>query len=236
MDQITPIKKVNVGEQVFEQLKTLLVQGRWRQGEKLPSENELAEQFGVSRITVRQALQKLSALGLIETRLGEGSFVREVQPGDSMNALIPAVYLSGDTMEQVLEFRDIIEVSSVSLAVRRAQPEDTKQLRSILEEMENSVGDALRFSELDLEFHLQLGRMTGNDLVVKTQAILYPTLREAMNEIVQLTGYEPGIYYHTRLVKSVELRDEASAVKLMREHLENNKTAYASKEEKTNGL
>ena len=61
---IKPIQRVHVGEQVFEQLKKLLIQGEWKQGEKIPSENELADMFGVSRITIRQALQKLSTLGL----------------------------------------------------------------------------------------------------------------------------------------------------------------------------
>ena len=84
MSGVKPIKRVSVGEQVFTQLKELLVQGEWKPGEKLPSENELAAQFGVSRITVRQALQKLGALGLVETRLGEGSFVKQLEAADAV--------------------------------------------------------------------------------------------------------------------------------------------------------
>ena len=90
---IKPIKRVNVGEQVLLQLKKMLIDGEWAPGSKIPSENELAELFEVSRITVRQALQKLNALGLIETRLGDGSYVRNLDIGDSMNALIPFIYL-----------------------------------------------------------------------------------------------------------------------------------------------
>ena len=66
---------------MFEQLKDNLIQGTWKPGEKLASENELASLFGVSRITIRQALSRLAALGLVETRLGEGSFVAEQSPG-----------------------------------------------------------------------------------------------------------------------------------------------------------
>jgi len=82
---IRKIKRQSVSDQVFEQLKEQLLMNEWRRGEKLPSENELATSFDVSRVTVRHALQKLTALGLIETKLGEGSFVRDVAPGISMN-------------------------------------------------------------------------------------------------------------------------------------------------------
>ena len=61
---IVPIKKVNVGQMVFDQMQELLIRGEWKPGDRLPSENELAEMFNVSRITIRQALQKLSVLGL----------------------------------------------------------------------------------------------------------------------------------------------------------------------------
>ena len=123
---IKPIKKVNVGEQVFEQLKRMLIEGEWEPGSKIPSENELADLFNVSRITVRQALQKLNALGLIETKLGEGSFVKSVDIGESMNALIPVMYLGEHSASQVFEFRQIIETECARLACERATEEDIK--------------------------------------------------------------------------------------------------------------
>ena len=90
--EIRPIERTNVGEQVFDQLKQLLIEGTWTPGQRLPSENELANMLHVSRVTVRQALQKLSALDLIETRLGEGSFVKKIDVGSNMNALIPVMF------------------------------------------------------------------------------------------------------------------------------------------------
>ena len=79
---IVPIKKVNVGQMVFDQMQELLIRGEWKPGDRLPSENELAEMFNVSRITIRQALQKLSVLGLVETRFGEGSVVKTFDVGE----------------------------------------------------------------------------------------------------------------------------------------------------------
>lgn len=132
---IKPIKRVNVGEQVLLQLKKMLIDGEWAPGSKIPSENELAELFEVSRITVRQALQKLNALGLIETRLGDGSYVRNLDIGDSMNALIPVMYLGDQSDAQVFEFRQIIETGCTKLAVNRATKKDIEELKIILAEM-----------------------------------------------------------------------------------------------------
>ncbi len=72
------VKKVNIGDQVYDQIKDQIISGSWASGEKIPSENQLMDIFGVSRGTVRQAIQKLSAVGLLETRRGEGSYVRQL--------------------------------------------------------------------------------------------------------------------------------------------------------------
>lgn len=233
---IKPIRKVNVSEQVFEQLKNLLLRGEWMPGEKMPSENELAQMFEVSRITVRQALQKLNVLGMVETRLGEGSFVRESDPGDSMNALLPTMMFNQASLYQVEEFREIVEVDSVKLAVLRAEQEDIVQLRKIYRKMQQSVGKPREFGAADLEFHMKLGQMTQNALVVKTQDILYSTLLEARDDIVERMGYEPGLYYHAQLLEAIEQRDSRRARQIMKEHLRYNKNFFMKKEEEKDEL
>lgn len=130
--EIKPIRKVNVGEMVFNQLQDLLIRGEWKPGDRLPSENELAELFHVSRITVRQALQKLSAMGLIETRLGEGSFVRKVDASESMNALVSTLYLDNASSLQVFEFREILDTEAAGLAVERGTEAEIQELEIIL--------------------------------------------------------------------------------------------------------
>ena len=128
---IEPIRKVNVSKQVFDQMLEMIYSGQWKSGDRLPSELELCGLFGVSRVTIRQAIQKLAALDLVETRHGEGSFIKDVSPGGSMNALMPEIYLRGgeDALRQVLEYREIIEVHSCRLAAERAEAEDCQVLR-----------------------------------------------------------------------------------------------------------
>lgn len=221
---IKPIKKVNVGEQVLFQLKRMLIDGEWEPGSKIPSENELAELFGVSRITVRQALQKLNALGLIETKLGDGSYVRKLDIGDSMNALIPVMYLGDQSDAQVFEFRLIIETGCTRLAVQRATQADIDELKVFLQEMVTSKenSDIKGFSKSDLRFHLKIAQMTRNALFIKTNSILQDVLEQSMDTVIDKMGFENGIYYHRQIVKAFEEGDEEEAVKMMKAHIEKN--------------
>jgi GntR family transcriptional repressor for pyruvate dehydrogenase complex len=217
---IQPIKKANVSEQVYEQLKRQLLNGEWKQGDKIPSENELAEAFNVSRITVRHAIQKLTALGLIETRVGEGSFVREVKPGVYMNAIIPLAYLGENSTLEVLEFRYVVESESVGLAAERATQEDIAELKEILKNMEDVKEDTKLFAEADLRFHFKIAQITRNSLIIETYNILNDILETAMNDIVKRLGFEIGIYYHTKLLEAIEHHDSEQAKKIMKEHVD----------------
>lgn len=227
--KIEPIQRVNVSEQVFKQLKDMLIHGVWKQGEKLPSENELAEQFGVSRITVRQAIQKLSVLGLIETRLGEGSFVKVLEPSDSMNALIPEVYLqeqSNSYMYEVQEFREIVEIESTRLAAEKATKDDIKELKTIYEAMKECQNDLKQFAKEDFNFHFKIGQITKNGFLTKTYKILKEVLEISMTGIIEEMGCKHGLYYHSELIKAFEKNDGDKASELMREHIRRNKEYY----------
>lgn len=221
---IKPIQKVNVGEQVYEQLKHLLIEGEWAPGTKIPSENELADMFNVSRITVRQALQKLNALGLLETRFGEGSFVKVVDVGESMNGLIPMMYLGEQSAQEVFEFRMIIETECARLAARRASAEDVEGLKESLECMvkcEDSR-DLSGFSAADLDFHFKIAQITRNALVIKTMSILRDVLESSMYDVIDKMGCENGIFYHTEIIRAIEEKEEVKAASMMKEHIKKN--------------
>lgn len=222
---IEPIKRVMVGEQVFQQMKELLITGEWRPGQKLPSENELAEKFNVSRITVRQALQKLSTLGLVETRLGEGSFVKEIDAGDSMNALIPTVYLGENMAAEILEFREIIETECAGIAAKRAVAQDITDLKEIWQRM-RLCKDQLHLKEFaveDLNFHFKIAEITQNRLIVRTNLILRDVLKRAMEETIDKMGCDNGLHYHKLIIQNIEAGDAIQASKTMREHIKKNK-------------
>jgi GntR family transcriptional repressor for pyruvate dehydrogenase complex len=214
------IKRTNISEQVFDQMKQQLLEGTWVAGQKLPSENELAEAFGVSRITVRQALQKLTVLGLTETKLGEGSFVKEFTPGTYMNAMIPAMYLSSSSVQEVLEFRLIIEVETTGIAALKATDQDIQRLSRSLQRMEENRNNINRYTQEDFHFHMILAEITENSLVVRLMELLTDILEATIQNATKTIGDEIGLKYHRLILDAVKNHDYEKAKSAMREHVD----------------
>lgn len=218
-----PIKKVtrqSVSEQVFEQLKEQILSNEWKKGEKIPSENELAALLGVSRVTVRNALQKLISLGLIETRFGEGSFITDALPGISMNSLIPIAYLKENSLQEILEYRRVLEGNVAELATKKASAEDVAKLEEAYLAMEKVKDDLEQFSKADLNFHLLLANITKNSLIIQTFYIFSDVLNRAFSQIVTKRGNSAGIYYHKLLFEAVKGGNSLDAKRIMDEHME----------------
>lgn len=218
-----PIKKVtrqSVSEQVFEQLKEQILNNEWKKGEKIPSENELSALLGVSRVTVRNALQKLISLGLIETRLGEGSFITDALPGISMNSLIPIAYLKENSLQEILEYRRVMEGNVAELATKKASLEDVAKLEEAYLAMDKVKDDLEQFSKADLNFHLLLAVTTKNSLIIQTFYIFSDVLNRAFSQIVTKRGNSAGIYYHKLLLEAVKDGNSLEAKRIMDEHME----------------
>lgn len=224
MMHIEPISRQTVSDQVFEQLKQNLVNGVWKPGEKIPSENELCSLFGISRITVRQALGKLAALGMIETRLGEGSYARNISGGTLLQEILPLLYSSQVSPEQmhseVTEFRRIYEINAAALAAQRITEDELQDLRSALKQMRSNTADLARYAEADLEFHSLLAGATRNCLIIQINSIISDVLRLSISEITSGIGTENGLFYHQKLVDACARHDPDAASLAMRKHLD----------------
>ena len=226
--EITKIRRISVGDEVLKQLKKMLSEGVLAPGDKLPSENALAEMLGVSRITVRQALQKLNAMGLVETRVGEGTFVCSPNIGESMRALIPTLYLEGPTARDVFDFRELIDVEAARCAARRATQEDIAALWKVIERtiLYQDREDLTGFAELDTEFHCLVAKASGNPLILRTETILRDIIQQTMDAIIDRMGTQYAIRYHQAIVEAIEERNEEKAALTMLEHLKNNRNHF----------
>ncbi len=217
---IQKINKSSVSTQVFEQMKEQLLTGEWKPGEKLPSENELAALFGVSRVTVRNALQKLAALELVETRFGEGTFVRELQAGTSFQQLVPSVYLNRDSFGEVIQFRKIIEGPVCRLACEMATEEDVRRLEAIYLAMEAARDERKAFGRQDFRFHRELARITQNSIVNQIYHIMGDVLLAALDRIVEQRGNQAGLHYHGEILQAIREKDCARAEEQMDRHMD----------------
>lgn len=222
--EITPIKRTKLNDEVFLQMKQMLAAGEWKPGERIPSEHELCQRFSVSRITVRQALQNLTSIGLIETRPGKGRYVCNPEVGQLMQQLSPTLYLDGHSALQVNEFREMLDVWSAKLAAQRATEADIAALKENYWAMEDCAdkGDWSGFADLDLKFHIMIGSMTRNTLISHTYAILHDSLQHSMQQIVARME-AMGLAYHRQLISAIAAHDSAAAEQIARDHLENNR-------------
>ena len=217
---LKPVRKERVSRQVFDQLKEQIVKGQWPAGTKLPSEHELSKQLNVSRVSVRAALQMLVALGLLETRHGEGTFVRQLSGDIYLNALFPLLALTQTNIFDVLEYRRVMDPGVVVLATERASAEDLAELERIYHHMEESREDYKAFAHADLDFHLTITKATKNPIFIKVNTIIRDIINASMEGIVRALGIRDGLHYHRQIFQALQNRDASKAEQLMREHVE----------------
>jgi GntR family transcriptional repressor for pyruvate dehydrogenase complex len=217
------IKAVSLRSQVYAQLKKELTMGTWKAGEKLPSEKDLCQSFGVSRVTVRGAIQQLEILGLVETRQGGGTFVKDFSSIEQADAFHPQIQIKkNQDLITVLEYRKIIEKGTIALAQEKTGPQDIIFLEETLKIMKDAHQDIEAYAEADLAFHYRLARITGNSIIIKVHEFINEILSAAMRDLVHQVGRNIGPVYHRKIINALKKRDKAACEALMEEHIEAN--------------
>ena len=221
MQKLTRVKTESLRSQEYSQHKEKLLEGFWKVGEKLPSEHELCETLGVSRVTVRAAIQQLEILGLVETRHGGGTYVREFSGVQALDNLHPLLRINKHKdIIAILEYRQIMEKGTVKLALRRMTAQDIKALEETYRKMVQFVDDPVRHAEADHSFHSLLANISQNPLLIKVSSMIYGILSTSMVDIVRLLGNDIGLRYHRELIDAIKRKDTEACERLMEEHIE----------------
>ena len=222
MAKTTSLQQVthsNIKEQVFRQLRDQILGGVWPPGSKIPSENDLTRQLGVSRVSLREALNMLVSLGLLESRQGGGTFVKEYSSDILFNPLVPMIALDKTDLLDVLEYRRIVEKGTAGLVAEKAGKREIGELESAYRVMTFAKGDVHAFARADLDFHLALAQVTGNPIVIKVNNIIKSVLSASMDRIVSALGVTDGLSYHRRILDAIIAHDAKRAETLMEEHV-----------------
>src|SRR3954452_11303931 len=159
-----PITVSRASSSIADQIRAAILSGQLEQGHRLPPERELAEQFGVSRVTVRDALRGLEAMGLIEVRVGArgGAFVTVPSGALMGQAMSDMMLMSAVTPEDIVEARLMVELGTVSLACARATDDDLKRLRELHENAGRELSAKTYTRELSWDFHALLAHAAHN--------------------------------------------------------------------------
>ncbi|MFE7172357.1 FadR/GntR family transcriptional regulator [Streptomyces sp. NPDC057616] len=217
------VSSSRVSQLIVEQIRLLLKEERLQPGDRLPSERELCVQFGVSRVTVREALRSLEASGLVEIRVGArgGAFVTAPSSQRVGEGLADLLSLSPLTATEVTEARLVFELGIVPLVVERATDEDIAGLRALCDEHAEAVKQGVYDMEMSADFHTRVAACTHNTaiemLVQSFHGPLLMSLREAQSVEPQMGLH--GSKEHRKFVDAVAARDAETASEIMRTHI-----------------
>ncbi|MET8638419.1 FadR/GntR family transcriptional regulator [Streptomyces sp. NPDC004096] len=218
------VSSSRVSQLIVDQIRMLLKEERLQPGDRLPSERELCTQFGVSRVTVREALRSLEASGLVEIRLGArgGAFVTAPSSRRVGEGLADLLSLSPLTATEVTEARLVFELGIVPLIIERATEEDLDALRALCDEHAEAVKQGTYDMEMSADFHTRVAACTHNGaiemLVQSFHGPLLMSLREAQSIEPQM-GHR-GSKEHRKFVEAIAERDAEAATEIMRTHLQ----------------
>ncbi|SDC92903.1 DNA-binding transcriptional regulator, FadR family [Terribacillus halophilus] len=219
-----PVTNKRLYIQIYEQIVEQMKSGAFKIGDKLPSERELCEQFGVSRAPVRQALSALEMNGFTYSRQGEGVYIKSL-PADEV--LSPA-FLKSVSPEDIVEARMNIEPLIVRFAAMRATKEDLAELNETIQQMEMETNEGVYVPETDEKLHNGIAKASHNDLFIQFMAAISNAMKQQQmwTFIRDRTVTRPdfrgvNFHEHKNLIEAIEDRDAEKAESLMKLHMDN---------------
>lgn len=217
------IERLSVVDQVANMLKQMIISKELKPGDKLPSESDIAQMYNVNRLSVRMALQKLATLGVIETRVGEGSFVRAFSIFPVLDE-ISDYYDSENRMEEIQQMRHLIEAASVSEAILKAGEDEMDALKQCLDQYLSALDDSRkkgtddsfrRLVETDFGLHAQIVHMSHNHLFEEIYYMVQSLIMAHIKGLLQMrnviTDEALSEDFHSNLCRYIFNRDMEGA-------------------------
>jgi GntR family transcriptional regulator, transcriptional repressor for pyruvate dehydrogenase complex len=221
------IKPKKIYEEVAETLHEMIRTGQLKPGDRLDSVQQLSENFQVGRSAIREALSALKAMGLVEMKQGEGTFVKGFEAKQITFPLSTAILMNKEDVAHLLEVRKIIETGAAISAARNRNANDLQEMSRALEEMKYVQGDEELGEKADYTFHLALSAASQNPLLSKLLEHVSGLMVETMKETRRLwlfskqTSIEKLYEEHLAIYKAIEEQNEEKARQAMLLHLEN---------------
>jgi GntR family transcriptional repressor for pyruvate dehydrogenase complex len=218
---LTPVSRSTLTADICRKLLSHLIREDWTEGERIPAERELCQQLGVGRVSLREALKALEIMGMIETRLGDGTFVCRRSEFLS-RPLLWAIAASDLTeAQELVEARQLIEVELVGFAAERANGEDLQELQAHLKRMEDGLKDAAAFLEADISFHLAVGRAAHNRILQNALQLIRNLMQQWIGETLAINGVAAeALKQHRQIFDAINKHRVEQARAAMKLHLD----------------
>jgi GntR family transcriptional regulator, transcriptional repressor for pyruvate dehydrogenase complex len=216
-----PVIKQSLPDKLARQIRGTIQSGNYRRGDRLPPIVEMAKRFEVGQPSIREALKKLEAMGVVQIRHGSGVFVTR---SEEVLVLASPDYAGTVTKKLLLDLiRARIPIESLSVAdcVKNATPEQVQELKRILANAGKHLDDDEVLNSVNMEFHGKIAEGSGNSVTAQLLAVLHEIFTEEQRLILGIFGSREDDHKdHVQILKAIEDRDETLAVERMRTHLE----------------
>lgn len=216
---LTPIKNVKVYEIIMNQIKDIVRSGELKRGDKLPSERDLALKLNVSRTSVREAIKALETLGLIESKHGEGNYIRNDFEDILLEPLSIVFMLLGSDNNEILQLRNVIEPEVAKIAAENITNDEIEKIEDIIEKL-SKIKDSKECASLDKEFHYAIAKASKNHLLSTIIFSVSSLIEEYIDESkIYDDKKEKVIKEHRKILKALKEHNKEEAFKEAKNHL-----------------
>lgn len=216
-------KKVKLSDSIIEEIRGMVMRGELVEGSKLPNQNDFAEQLGVSRLSLREALHTLELMGLVQQRPKKGTIITNANPSFWQGTGIPSQFNDRAEVKSLLDAREILESGVAKYAVEMVTDDQISTLRDMLSKMDEVVvqGNLADYSTYDAQFHMLLAELAGNRYI----SGFYSQLLTRLTDIIQfgfeksISATEKSVYQHRIMVDALEKRDSEAYISAVTDHI-----------------
>lgn len=221
MGDLKPVVRVTLSEQVAQQIATMISSGRWREGDRLPSEAELCKLLHIGRSTLREALRSLAFVGMVRMKAGEGTYVSHAPPKILERVIAHGMLATEQAVTDLCDTRVLLETELAALCAQKATPAELAQLDSLVHQMRAGVRSVhADFLKLDLDFHLQIASASKNEVMAQLLRTIRRLLEEYIVKSLQLSNaHQLALEGHVRILEAIKKHDSRKARAVMRDHL-----------------
>ena len=206
---------------IINRIRTMIRTGELTPGDRLPPERKLAETFGVSRNSLRQAFQALAERGILESRQGDGTYLLiPIDAAFSGDAIVEAIREQRDFLHDIIEFRRMIEPQIAALAAQRIRPEGVDRLKILVCDQQRALLAGREDDDLDAEFHRLLAASAGNRVIAQVMTTIQSIVNESRSVWLQSSERRhASANGHLRIIDALEAGDAAAACAAMKNHI-----------------
>lgn len=204
--------KKKASEVAFDYIKNKIFTGEWSSGDKISSEKELEENIGVSRSSIRSAVEKLVALNILAKKPGDGTYVNEIDSESLLGTFLPLIAFSEGSYYEIIECRMQLDILSIGLFIDTMTAGELERLKELHLAMKKAVDDREKFFKLDMEFHRTIAKGSKNKTLFLISSILYSILKEFFIGQYNSIPLEKKTEDHEKLLIAIERKDKNLAI------------------------